>query len=616
MMEPKPDIGMAKKMGPKCFPGILELHEGKTIDERPIAELIAFVDDRHDCADFRLICLIKAELAFGSLLSPKTRADIRRCILEFKYSMEEPGIDSMCFWSENHQLLFATCEYLAGTMYSDEIFQNNGMTGTMHRERAEEVLLLWMKRRFAFGFSEWHSNTYYEEDAAPLAVLVDHAPNPEVAKKAAILLDLLFLDMALHRFEGRFVAASGRCYEKQKKNSEAADVNDLMRYAFGEIPGSPDDSRLSSLVLLSDQYRVPETIRGIAAQKGTMVIRDSMGLSLKEVAKEIPEPSFADRGMYLWGMEAFTNPESIRMTMEMFTAWNLHKNVFLRDLSLLDRPLLRKSPLLPTLVRLLNPATQGVAIERANTYTYRTDRYLLSCAQRYRPRGFGDQQHLWQATLPRHINVFSTHPGSPMFDDSARNFSPSYWVGNGINPDLAQDGNVLLLDYDLRPRRGMLERQRQLFIHFHLPMERMDEVLFQEKAVFVRVDESYLAILGDQPAEKLGIDEIAYFGKRLRFAVVCGSIEENGSFRKFMEKVSEAALVAQGNNLTFLMDREYQLRSRGPWKIDGVPIDTEYPRFDTPFVEAERKPERMEIHCGTSQLILDWNGPQRLEKKG
>src|SRR5690606_12686534 len=130
--------------------------------------------------------------------------------------------------------------------------------------------------------------------------------------------------------------------------------------------------------------------------------------------------------MFLWSMEAFTNKESIEMTMDIYNAWNLKENNFLKDLESVNIKVLRELRLLPLVVKLLNPATQGVAIERANTYTYKTSSYMLSTAQKYHPKKFGDQQHIWQATLDEKLSIFSTHPGSPMFDDAARNFSPSF----------------------------------------------------------------------------------------------------------------------------------------------------------------------------------------------
>ncbi|MCK7485117.1 MAG: hypothetical protein MZU97_05875 [Bacillus subtilis] len=125
---------------------------------------------------------------------------------------------------------------------------------------------------------------------------------------------------------------------------------------------------------------------------------------------------------------------------------------------------------------ILNPATQGVAIERADVETYKTADYMLSSAQRHRPGKFGDQQHMLASD--------AAQPRQCLFDPSAAvrcstipraTSRPSYWVGNGIHPDVAQDQNRLFMIYDTTPRKGFLERGRQHFVHYFVPVDRFSE---------------------------------------------------------------------------------------------------------------------------------------------
>ncbi|MBQ6931458.1 MAG: hypothetical protein IJN38_04940 [Clostridia bacterium] len=73
-----------------------------------------YMNRRFDCADFRAQMLFKIYKDCGEKLSPECKVLIKNTFLNFKYSMDEPGDDSMCYWSENQQLLFAVSEYLAG----------------------------------------------------------------------------------------------------------------------------------------------------------------------------------------------------------------------------------------------------------------------------------------------------------------------------------------------------------------------------------------------------------------------------------------------------------------------------------------------------------------------
>jgi hypothetical protein len=606
------DVGMNVKMNTVSFAGLKLLHQGEKIEETPIYDLCDYVDGRHDCADFRLIVLVKTFIAYADLLSEATVSRIRQTMLAFKYWMDEPGEDGMCYWSENHQLLFATCEYFAGFLFAADVFANNGETGQVHYEKAKERIARWLKHRATYGFIEWHSNTYYEEDIAPLCVLIDYAIDEDLAKQATMILDILMLDFAHHSFQGRFVATSGRCYEKQKKDSANADVNDLLNHAFHFEAFEPDYTRLSALFLTCQNYHVPAVIQAIAKNRLPMLIKESSGLDLSEVAKEFPRRDFAEYGMFLWAMEAFTNVESIETTIDLFNAWKMHSNTFLKDLKMINIPILRKLRLLPTLVKILNPATQGVAIERADVQTYKTADYMLSSAQRHRPGKFGDQQHIWQATLPQRINIFSTHPAAPMFDDSARNFSPSYWVGNGIQPDVAQDQNKLFLIYDTTPRKGFLERGRQHFVHYYVPVERFAEIKHETNAFYGRINDTYLAILTSHPIQVNG-DEFIITAKKSAHVVILSSKRESDSFEAFQQAHRADQLAFQGKRLDY-QEQSYILHYKGRFLKDQNEVSTRYPRLDSPFVNVKRKALLYEIEAEGMRLNLDFQTNERTTK--
>jgi len=605
------DVGMDIKMYDKCFKEIIELENGNPIDETELNGLIDFVNHRYDCADFRMIVLIKTFLSYKNLLSKETIERISEAILNFKYWMDEPGLDGMCFWSENHQILFHTCEYLAGSIFSNDIFLNDGNLGSIKKEKAKTKIHRWLDYKLKYGFIEWHSNTYYEEDIAPLIMLVDFSDDDIMTQKAKMVLDLLFLDMAMHSYKGYFVATSGRCYEMQKKDVYAHDTGDLMAHAFGIQQKDYDYKRLSTLFILNKNYQVPEVIKKIAKDQSTVIIKDSMGLNLSEIDQEIKNNDIDDKGMLLWQMEAFTNKESIEMTMDIFNAWHLKENNFLKDLNAVNIKPLRKLRLLPLVVKILNPATQGVAIERANTYTYKTKDYMLSTAQGYHPKKFGDQQHIWQATLSSGITIFSTHPGSPMFDDAARNFSPSYFVGNGINPYAIQDENKLFIMYDLSPRKGYLERHRQMFVHFYIPIERFDEVLKMDRKLYLKSMDSYVAIYTSSPYEIKDYEEMIIKGKYSQFVIILGSKSEHQSFKKFIDLLEQSKVIFKKNYILFQGQHTYELKMKKPLKKDNIKIDTNYQRFDTPYVLSQRKPNSIQVSYEGLSLTHDYQHIKR-----
>ncbi|MGD7705321.1 hypothetical protein [Microlunatus sp. Y2014] len=618
------DPGMAIKMGPKSFQGTLALLRGEAIDERAIEPLLAFVEQRLDCADFRVVVLLKVLYADPPGLSPRMRDRIAAAVLDFRYWMDEPGSDGMCHWSENHQILFGVAEHLAGALLPDVRFGNNGMTGAERRDRSRRRIDHWLAQRFRHGFTEWLSNTYYEEDVAALALLIDHAAEPELVTRATMIMDLLLLDMALHRFDGRFVGSAGRCYEQQKKDPSTADVNQILAHAFG--PDGPIDEESLSVLFRTSSYDVPSMITSLAAAAETMIINTSTGLDLDEVATEFADdPDDVDTaGLTYWLMEAFTTPESIDLTSRMVTEWRMGGNAFLAPLVPLAR--FRRTGLLPTVVRALNPATQGVAIQRADVTTVRTPHWLASCAQRHQPGGFGDQQHIWQVTLPGDVTIFATHPTAPMFDDVSRNFSPSAWVGNGINPDAVLRGDVLLARYDLRVRPGLLERRRQWLTHLFWPAARMDETITGERRLAGRVGDSFVGVVGLSQLAPGGPDEVVQRGAITGWAVVCGDTGGYADLAAFDAELRRYVLTDDGRELTLTRPgvstsstggggstgempppaRSYQLARGGEYRVNGEALSTAHPRLACPAGTIERRPSRIVLAYGGHELIMDW----------
>ncbi len=183
---------------------LLALHQGDEFDFRRLDGAYERIATRGDTADFRLQSLVRILYDHADAIPPAELERLKQAFLGFKYWIDQPGRDSMCFWSENHQILFATAEYLAGQYWPDEVFHNSGKTGKDHREMARRRILAWLEQRWLYGFTEWYSNVYYVEDIAPLANLIDFARDEEIVIKATIILDLLLHDVATQSFRGTF----------------------------------------------------------------------------------------------------------------------------------------------------------------------------------------------------------------------------------------------------------------------------------------------------------------------------------------------------------------------------------------------------------------------------
>lgn len=205
------------------------------VNTKAILAIIDKVNKRADCSDFDMVGLLGMVGRYWDEkdFPAEIQEPLKECILNFRYWMDEPGNDAMCYWSENHQILFHTCEIIAGQLFEDDIFPNSGMTGAAHVEAGEKRALSWLQKRASGGFREWDSNTYFEEDVLALTHLVDFAASDEVAELAALVLDKIFLSLAVNSFKGVFGSTHGRAYTSSIKSGYLEATAGLSRFLWG-----------------------------------------------------------------------------------------------------------------------------------------------------------------------------------------------------------------------------------------------------------------------------------------------------------------------------------------------------------------------------------------------
>jgi hypothetical protein len=80
------------------------------------------------------------------------------------------------------------------------------------RRESKTRILRWIDLKARTGFAEWDSNVYYDEDMTPLLNLADFAEDDEIRTRAAMILDVMFLDMAVDSYRGIYGSSHGRSY--------------------------------------------------------------------------------------------------------------------------------------------------------------------------------------------------------------------------------------------------------------------------------------------------------------------------------------------------------------------------------------------------------------------
>ncbi|PXX58758.1 hypothetical protein DFR70_11393 [Nocardia tenerifensis] len=226
--------------------------------------------------------------------SPIAQEVLRKAIHHYKFWLDEPlhavqnaafqkvrgdlGYDTeneMEYWSENHYIMFASSEYLAGQLWEADEFQPAGsllggnkegvLTGKQRRERGKARVLRWLNHRILFGWTEFNSSGYYREHLWSVLNLVDFALDEEVREKAKIAADLLLFDIARFTHKGAMGAPGGRSQLSSKASGWDNAAGDAVEILFGTRGLFTDGDSEIGAALASSTYEIPEVLLEIAA---------------------------------------------------------------------------------------------------------------------------------------------------------------------------------------------------------------------------------------------------------------------------------------------------------------------------------------------------------------
>jgi hypothetical protein len=577
-----------------------------TFNEEAITEKLDMINNREDTADFYLTSIIRLLLIDreNPTLPDPLKTEMENAVLDFKYWLDEPGPDTMCWWTENHQILFHACELLAGQLFPDTVFSNSGMTGNEHIDHAVPLLHRWLDFRAKFGFSEFHSNVYFNEDMPPLINLVDFAEPENISLKASMVLDILAMDMGMNYYKGLFATTHGRTYPSKLLGglNDSTDEAAWILLGLGDYSSANDFT--GSYLATSDFYWPPAILEDIAADSADEIEhkqRDSIDID-DGPAYGIGYEDYNDI-MFWWGMQGHAAPQTIQSTFQMVEDFDMWNGFMWEDVKFLR--IFLGSPLLDFVADTWEEMALGIVLESVNTYTYRTPHYQLSGAQDYKPGSWTAQLHVWQATLDKDAYVFTTYPGS----------MAELWTG-GFTPRATTHKNVGIFQYR-RPSLPILDDL--LFVdysHAYFPKLEFDEVVENGNWIFGQKGDAYVALYSHTPTTwSLDNDyELIANSKENDWIVELGSLPESGSFEDFVTAVSNATLSINGNGISYespslgMITVSYE----GSFVVDGTTIDTSpYKRWDNKYCTQEFGTIRTIVEFDGQRLDLNFEDPSR-----
>ncbi|MAS35792.1 MAG: hypothetical protein CL610_17415 [Anaerolineaceae bacterium] len=588
------------------FSQIARLELGQAVDERPFREALDYLYSNSDCNDFTMGGLLRILYQYRESphISRELIADIEKAVLWFKYWWDEPNPDKRCYWTENHQIIFHADELLAGQLFPDAIFENDGKDGQYHIDHALHYIRRWLDFRIRFGISEWLSNNYFEEDLLALVNLHDFAQQPDIRHQAKLLIDTLMFEMALHTYRGVMGCSHGRTYPRLIKGARGEDASNTAKLMFGMgMYNSPN--MMGTMVLATSAYRCPEVIVQIAADLDTpRLFRERHSLNIDDAyLYGLSYDNLDDCHLY-WSIQDFLHPTIVNLSERLGKTYHIRQHEdFQGNFKKLFQGQIDQHG------RIINPHMDCHAMTEVHIQTYRTGDYLLSSAQDYRSGSPGYQQHPWQATLGIDAMVFTNHPGAD--DEHSR---PNFWAGNSILPRVVQKENVLVALHRI-PHDDPFP-----FSHAYFPKAAFDDIVERGGWVFGRKDDGYIAIyagpdyqwLADRHDEAHPINELRASSPHHAWVVEMGRAAQWGTFAAFVDAIARASLTIRVDDLNI----HYDSPSQGPiefswdgllWIMGREVLLHNYPRFDNPYCQAEFGARQYTIQHGDRLHTLDFD---------
>ncbi len=487
-----------KTNGFALYPMLARYYLGKRkeSDEAELKVTLCQIERRIDCADFMTCALIR--LIRNYEISDELKAEIKRVMLNFRYWMDEKGRDGMCFWSENHSLMFYQTAYFFGREYPDDLFIRSGKRGKEMYEHAKCRLHEWLTDICGQGYDEFNSGVYSPITFAALLNIVDYAEAglAELAVKAA---DVIVRSAARHCFKGVIISPQGRIY-RSVLYPHLQELQSIVRYVCKDAPYVYSEWLIT---LATSKYKIPDDFGELMNRKGE-----------------------------------FSYPSS-----------NAVIDLYKTDDYMLTSV---QSPRRDGRTRIWEPDRRE---ENREKYIY--TKSLNECfhgTMQFEPGVFGYQQHMWYAALDTELAVFANHPGGSC--EALSEARPGYWYGNGIMPALRQEKNILGIVYvipDIHPIG---------FTHLFWNSKKFDETKEEGSWLFGKKGSGYIGIWCSGPFtdhnDVLFECEKRTYGKKIAYLCVCGSKRESGSYEGFMDRCLSRKVLFQGEN-NILFCKEFEL---------------------------------------------------------
>ncbi len=459
-------LSRGEKFGFPISQMLARKHTGDTSKDeaRLFDEMLDLIESRVDCSDF-LMCGLTRYLHHYEV-EGELKERIRKILLGYRYWMDQDGFDGMCFWSENHCLMFYASAMAAGELYPDDHFELANMSGRELYTWGRGKVIDWLDDVEKYGFEEFLSTVYMCVTFAAIINVIDFS-EPEISQRATKVTDKLLEMLSLHTYKSGIVAPQGRVY-RGVLYPFAQGAMALMNLIDPRLPYEYGEGWLGFYA--TSKYRIPDHLVALMEQEVSTTYTTG---NSRIVLEKHPD----------WLLTSVASPRE-----DAFDRW---ENETLRE---------DADPSTHSFVKSYNECFHGT-----------------TC---FAPGTCGYQQHMWHAALDGEAAIFVNHPGSTSEGGDMR---PGYWHGNGVMPAVKQQGNTLGMIYRI-PEDFPIH-----YIHLYAPECRFEEVRKEDGWMFLRKGTGYLAFWSSVEMEawngmNFGCEQRMY-GDDIACLCICGGRE-------------------------------------------------------------------------------------------
>jgi hypothetical protein len=189
---------------------------------------------------------------------------IRETALNFYYGEENfPSPKAGQPARADREIIFATCQILAGQLYPQETFQVSGLPGVQLQEEGEKAALEWMQKRGGYGFACWDSKELYSQILSAISYLIDLSKKEEVWELGSVLMDKMLFTIALNSFNGVYGSTQGQASTTDIKSGLLEPTSGITRIMWGMGIFNLHIASTVSLACMTN-YELPPIIAEIA----------------------------------------------------------------------------------------------------------------------------------------------------------------------------------------------------------------------------------------------------------------------------------------------------------------------------------------------------------------